>query len=190
MKIGLFFGSFNPPHAGHLIIAGYMANYTGLDKVWMVVSPQNPLKTRENLANIYDRLEMVKLATENSTNVAASDIELKLLQPSYTIDTLTYLAEKYPDHRFALIMGADNLLSLPKWKNYEQILNNYEIYIYPRPDCDLSAWEQHPKVIFTDAPVIEMSSTFIRSSLKKGRSIEFFVPDKVLEFIKSKHLYY
>lgn len=190
MKTGLFFGSFNPPHAGHFIVAGYMANYTGLDKVWMVVSPQNPLKTRETLANIYDRLEMVKLGIENSTRVSVSDIELKLPQPSYTIDTLTYISEKYPDHQFALIMGADSLLTLHKWKNYQQILDQYEIYVYPRPGCDVSEFSGRKGIHITDAPIMELSSSFIRQSIKKRKDVRFFLPDKVLDFIESKHLYY
>ena len=133
MKIGLLFGSYNPIHIGHLIIANYMANHTELDKVWLVVSPQNPFKKYGDLINTYDRLEMARLATDNADNIQVSDVELKMPQPSYTIDTLAVLAEKYPQHEFALIMGSDNLVSLPKWKNYRLILRDYRIFVYPTP---------------------------------------------------------
>jgi nicotinate-nucleotide adenylyltransferase len=189
LKIGLFFGSFNPIHIGHLIIANYMANHTSLDEVWFVVSPQNPLKEKASLGNIYDRLEMAKLATEDCTNIKVSDIELNLPKPSYTIDTLTYLKEKYPEKDFALIMGADNLASLKKWKNYEILLKNYQIYVYPRPGAIVTEWESHPSITFTSTPLMEISSTFIRKALKDKKSIQFFVPDPVLKFIESKGLY-
>ena len=189
LKTGLFFGSFNPIHIGHLIIANYMANYAGLDEVWFVVSPQNPLKEKNNLSNIYDRLEMAKLATENTQNIRVSDIELHLPKPSYTIDTLTYLKERYPEKEFALIMGADNLASFKKWKNYEVLLQNYEIYVYPRPNVDVSEWENHPSITFTTTPLMEISSTFIRKAIKDKKNVQFFVPDKVLAFIESKAMY-
>jgi nicotinate-nucleotide adenylyltransferase len=189
MKIGLLFGSFNPIHIGHLIIANYMANYTTLDKVWLVVSPQNPLKKYNDLINTYDRLEMAKLATDNSTHIAVSDVELKLPQPSYTIDTLTHLKEKYPQHEFALIMGSDNLVSLPKWKNYKLILRDYRIYVYPRPGYENTDLATHPSVTITMTPLMELSATFIRKSLAEKKNIQYFVPDAVLEFIESKHLY-
>src|SRR5690606_7876950 len=133
-KIGLFFGSFNPIHTGHLIIANYMANYTELEEVWLVISPHNPLKKKDSLINMYDRLEMVNLAIEQDENLRSSTVEFSLPQPSYTIDTLTYLREKYPAVNFVLIMGSDNLLSLKRWKNYEILLRDYHILIYPRPD--------------------------------------------------------
>jgi len=189
MKIGLLFGSFNPIHVGHLIIASYMANHTTLDKVWLVVSPQNPLKKYNDLINTYDRLEMAKLATENSTNISVSDVELKLPQPSYTIDTLTHLKEKYPQHEFALIMGSDNLVTLPKWKNYKLILRDYRIYVYPRPGYENTDLATHPSVTITMTPLMELSATFIRKSLAEKKNIQYFVPDAVLEFIESKHLY-
>ncbi|SFG55684.1 nicotinate (nicotinamide) nucleotide adenylyltransferase [Pedobacter insulae] len=189
MKVGLFFGSFNPIHIGHLIIANYMANHTALDEVWFVVSPQNPLKEKASLGNIYDRLEMAKLATENTLNIKVSDIELNLPKPSYTIDTLTYLKEKYPEKEFALIMGSDNLVSLKKWKNYEVLLKNYQIYVYPRPGIVTKEWEGHPSIVFTTTPLMEISATFIRKALKEKKSIQFFVPDPVLAFIESKALY-
>jgi len=189
MKIGLLFGSFNPVHVGHLIIANYMANYTTLDKVWLVVSPQNPLKKYGDLINTYDRLEMCKLATDNSKNIQVSDVELKLPQPSYTIDTLTHLKEKYPQHEFALIMGSDNLVSLPKWKNYKLILRDYQIFVYPRPGYENTDLATHPSVTITMTPLMELSATFIRQSLKEKKNVQFFVPDVVLDFIESKNLY-
>jgi len=189
MKIGLLFGSFNPVHVGHLIIANYMANYTNLDKVWLVVSPQNPLKKYGDLANTYDRLEMCKLATDNSSNLQVSDVELKLPQPSYTIDTLTHLKEKYPQHEFALIMGSDNLVSLPKWKNYKLILRDYQIYVYPRPGYENTDLATHPSVTITMTPLMELSATFIRKSLAEKKNVQYFVPEPVLNFIESKNLY-
>ena len=189
MKIGLLFGSFNPIHTGHLIIANYMANHTTLDKVWLVVSPQNPLKKYNDLANTYDRLEMAKLATDNSKNISVSDVELKLPQPSYTIDTLAHLKEKYPEHDFALIMGSDNLVSLPKWKNYKLILRDYKIFVYPRPGYENTDLATHPSVTITMTPLMELSATFIRKSLAEKKNIQYFVPDSVLEFIESKNLY-
>lgn len=189
MKIGLFFGSFNPIHAGHLIIANYMANHTDLDQVWLVVSPHNPLKEKSDLINIYDRLEMAKLALEQAENIRVSDVELKLPQPSYTIDTLTHLHERYPEHQFSLIMGSDNLVSLKKWKNYELILRDYHIHIYPRPGFNNQELAQHPSVTITNTPLMELSATFIRKAFKEGKNIRFFVPDAVLQFIESKNLY-
>ncbi len=189
MKTGLFFGSFNPVHTGHLIIASYMANFTGLDEVWMVVSPHNPLKDKKGLTNRYDRLEMVRLASESADRIKVSDIEFGLPQPSYTIDTLTYLHEKYPNRTFVLIMGADNLASFKKWKNYETLLKNYQIYVYPRPDADLTEWENHPSVVVTDTPQMDISSTFIRNAIKEKKNIQYFVPDQVLAFIERKNMY-
>lgn len=189
MKIGLFFGSFNPIHIGHMIIANYMANYTYLDRVWIVVSPHNPLKDKSVLINTYDRLEMCKLAFTDDTKISVSDIELHLPQPSYTIDTLTYLKEKYPEHEFSLIMGADNLSSLKKWKNYELILRDYKILVYPRPKETLTDLSEHPNVQITETPVMEISSTFIRNGIKNGNSVQYFLPTTVLDFIESKSLY-
>lgn len=189
MKIGLLFGSFNPIHIGHLIIANYLANHTDLDKVWLVVSPQNPLKKYGDLINTYDRLEMARLATDNSSNIDVSDVELKLPQPSYTIDTLTHLKDQYPQHEFALIMGSDNLVSLPKWKNYKLILRDYRIYVYPRPGYENAELAAHPSVTITMTPLMELSATFIRKSLAEKKNIQYFVPDSVLEFIERKSLY-
>lgn len=189
MKIGLLFGSFNPVHIGHLIIANYMANHTALDKVWLVVSPQNPLKKYGDLINTYDRLEMAKLATDNASNIAVSDVELKLPQPSYTIDTLAFLKEKYPEHEFVLIMGSDNLATLHKWKNYRLIVRDYQIFVYPRPGYENAELASHPSVTITMTPQMELSATFIRKSITEKKNIQYFVPDPVLKFIEAKGLY-
>ena len=188
-KVGLFFGSFNPIHIGHLIIANYMANYTELDEVWFVVSPQNPFKDKKNLGNMYDRLEMVNLAIEGAERLRVSDIEFSLPQPSYTIDTLIHLAEKYSTREFSLIMGEDNLANFHKWKNADIILRDYRIIVYPRPDYDGGELKQHPSITITETPVMELSSTFVRQAVKAGKNIQFYVPDKVIEFIDKKGLY-
>ena len=188
-KIGLFFGSFNPIHTGHLIIANYMANYTDLDEVWLMVSPHNPLKKKSNLANMYDRLEMVNLAIQDTENIRSSDFEFRLNQPSYTIDTLIHLKERYPKKEFILIMGSDNLVSLKKWKNYEVILRDYKVFVYPRPGFEDGEMAQHPSITITDTHLMELSSTFIRKSVANRKSIKFFVPDAVAQFIDSKGLY-
>ena len=189
--IGLFFGSFNPIHTGHLIIANHMANYnTDLDEVWLVVTPQNPLKRKGSLADQYDRLEMVNLAIEDAENIRSSTIEFSLTQPSYTIDTLIYLREKYPHKDFALIMGSDNLASLHRWKNHEIILRDFRILVYPRPDYPVpKALVDHPLLTVTDTPLMEISSTFIRNAVKRGQNIRYFVPDNVIAFIEAKGLY-
>ena len=188
--IGLFFGSFNPIHTGHLIIANYMANHTDLDEVWMVVSPHNPLKKKEALINRYDRLEMVNLAIERAENIRSSTIEFSLPVPSYTIDTLIHLKEKYPSNQFALIMGSDNLVSLKKWKNSEVSLRDYQVLVYPRPDHPPPAeFAEHPSITLTDSPLMELSATFLRNAVKHVKNIRYFVPDSVLDFIQSKVLY-
>jgi nicotinate-nucleotide adenylyltransferase len=189
MNVGLFFGSFNPIHTGHLVIAGYMANFTGLDQVWIVVSPHNPLKERSDLINMYDRLEMAKLAVENTSRLRVSDIELKLPQPSYTIDTLTHLKARYPEHRFSLIMGSDNLQSLKKWKNYELLLRDYPIYVYPRPGYNAGGYASYSSITITETPLMELSATFIRKAIREKKDVTFFLPDRVREFIEAKGLY-
>ncbi len=190
MKIGLFFGSFNPIHIGHLIIANYMVECTDLDEIWLVVSPHNPLKERSSLADDYDRLDMVARSVEQHPKLRASDIEFGLPQPSYTIDTLAYLSEEYPEHQFVLIMGGDNLGSLYKWKNYEVLLNNYQIYVYKRPDYELGDLKNHPKVrIFEEVPQMEISSTLIRKLVKEGKSIQFWVTEETKEIIETAGLY-
>ena len=188
-KIGLFFGSFNPVHIGHMIIANYMAIHTDLDKVWMVVSPHNPLKEKKSLARDHDRLHLVRLAIGDNLLLRASDIEFGLPKPSYTIDTLTYLREKHPDKTFVLIMGGDNLGSLPKWKNYDVILRDYEVYVYRRPSYDLGELQVHTNVRLFDAPLMQISSSYIRSCIKKGQSVEYLVPDSVLEYLTTSSLY-
>lgn len=189
MKIGLFFGSFNPIHVGHLIIANYMATQTDLEQVWLVVSPQNPLKPKNSLARDRDRLNMVQLAIEDNKLLKASDIEFKLPKPSFTIDTLTYLSEKYPQHELVLIMGGDNLATLHKWKNYEQILRGYSIYVYKRPQYDLGELSTHPKVHLFDAPLMEISATYIRQCLQQGKTIQYLVTDPVLKYLSESKLY-
>ena len=189
MKIGLFFGSFNPVHIGHLIIANYMATQTDLDKVWMVVSPHNPHKKKASLAGDYDRLNLVRHALEGNEKVEASDIEFGLPKPSFTVDTLVYLQEKYPKHEFALIMGGDNLATFHKWKNYEQILKNHRIYVYQRPDYDLGELATHSHVHIHEAPLMQISATYIRKCLREGKSIKYLVPDVVWEEIMASHLY-
>lgn len=188
-KIGLFFGSFNPVHSGHMIIANYIVENTALEELWMVVTPHNPHKKRSTLADDYDRLHMVNLAVEPHNKLHSCDIEFNMPQPSYTIDTLTYLKEKHPQHEFVLIMGGDNLGSFHKWKNYEVILKNHEIYVYKRPNYDLGALQNHPKVHLFDAPLMEISSSIIRQFIKEKKSIRYWVPDKVLDEIERCALY-
>ncbi|MGK0389456.1 MAG: nicotinate-nucleotide adenylyltransferase [Maribacter sp.] len=188
-KIGLFFGSFNPVHVGHMIIAEFMAENAGVDKVWIVVSPQNPHKKKNSLANDYDRLHLVKLAIGENTNLEVSDIEFKLPQPSYTIDTLTYIQEKYPDKIFALIMGGDNLATLHKWKNYEKILENHEILVYKRPQYELGELENHPNVKMFDAPMLNISASYIRKQIKARKSIRYLVTEEVNHTIESENIY-
>jgi nicotinate-nucleotide adenylyltransferase len=189
MKIGLFFGSFNPVHCGHMVIANYMAEFAGLEKVWFVVSPHNPLKKKESLLSNHHRIRLVREAIGDDTRMKASNIEFSLPQPSYTVNTLAYLHEKFPKHSFALIMGSDNLESLDKWKNYEQILGHYEIYVYPRPGHDGGKFINHPKVKMTDTPLMDVSSTFIRNAISEGRDVRHFLPESVWKFIREMHFY-
>lgn len=188
-KTGLFFGSFNPVHIGHLIIANYMATQTDLRQVWFVVSPHNPLKAKQSLARDHDRLHLVRLAIGDNPRLRASDIEFKLPQPSYTIDTLTHLKEKYPERTFVLIMGSDNLATLHKWKNHELILRDYELYVYRRPGTPTAGWEQHPHVHCFDAPMMHLSATYIRDCIKAGKSVQYLVPEPVFEYLDSSGLY-
>ncbi|MCK6695690.1 MAG: nicotinate-nucleotide adenylyltransferase [Thermoanaerobaculia bacterium] len=189
MKIGLFFGSFNPVHIGHLIIANYMATQTDLDRVWFVVSPQNPLKPKKTLARDHDRLHLVRLGIGDNPLLEASSVEFGLPKPSYTVDTLAHLREKYPDREFALIMGGDNLATLHLWKNYEFLLANYDIYVYHRPEVDLGERAAHPRVRICEAPLLDISATYIRDCLRSGKSVRYLVPDAVFEYLESSHLY-
>ncbi len=189
MKIGLFFGSFNPIHIGHLIIANFMATQTDLARVWFVVSPHNPLKSKDSLAPDRDRLHLVELAIGDNDLLRSSDVEFRLPKPSYTVDTLVYLREKYPQHEFALIMGGDNLATLSKWKNYEQILLQHDIYVYRRPNFSLGAYEMHERVRLFEAPLMDISATYVRQCLRKGRSVRYLLPDAVWKYLDTVNLY-
>ena len=188
-NIGLFFGSFNPVHIGHLIIAETVANLETMDQVWLVVSPQNPFKKKQSLLNQYDRLHLVNIALEENLRIKSSTIEFHLPIPSYTIDTLTYLGEKYPSHQFYLIMGEDNLKHFHKWKNYEKILEKYQLIVYPRPGHENMLYENHPKVQRLYVPKIEISATYIRTLRKNKQSIRYMVPEKVFQYIDKTGLY-
>ena len=191
MKIGLYFGTFNPIHIGHLIIANHIAEHSDLDQIWMVVTPHNPHKQKSSLLDDYHRLHMVHLATEDYPKIQPSDIEFKLPQPNYTVNTLAHLQEKFPKHEFSLIMGEDNLNSLHKWKNYEVILQNHSIIVYPRlhsGEID-SQFINHPKIHKIDAPIIELSSTFIRESIKNDKNVVPMLPNKVWEYVEHNLFY-
>ena len=188
MKIGLYFGSFNPVHNGHLIIAKHVINNTDLKQVWMVISPQNPLKNSNCLLNKYDRLNMVQSALEGETKIKASTIEFNLPTPSFTIDTLAYLKEKHKQHQFSIIMGSDSFTNIKKWKNYEMIIKNYEIYIYQRTGYPIQNIEE-TIVNKLEAPLIEISSSAIRKIIKDGKSIRYLVPDVVDQQIKENKYY-
>lgn len=179
MNIGLYFGSFNPIHNGHLIIANFIIQNTPLEQVWFVVSPQNPLKKSATLLNEYHRLYLVHASIEDEPSLRASDIEFRLPKPSYTIDTLTYLNEKFPLHNFSVIMGSDSFRNLPQWKNYEQLLSNYPIYVYERPGFPVENKHTDANITVLSAPLLEISSTYIRKIIKDGKSIRFLVPEKV-----------
>ena len=188
MKIGLYFGSFNPVHNGHLIIAKHVINNTDLKQVWMVISPQNPLKKSNSLLNKYDRLNMVQSALEGETKIKASTIEFNLPTPSFTIDTLAYLKEKHKQHQFSIIMGSDSFTNIKNWKNYEMIIKNYEIYIYQRTGYPIQNTEESI-VNKLEAPLIEISSSAIRKIIKDGKSIRYLVPDVVDQQIKENKYY-
>jgi nicotinate-nucleotide adenylyltransferase len=188
MNIGLYFGSFNPIHIGHLIIGSFIANTEEVDQVWFVVSPQNPFKTSATLLNEYHRLHLVQLAIEGDPLLRASDIEFKLPRPSYTIDTLVYLSEKYPQHTFSVIIGSDSYQNLPKWKNTEIILRDYSIYVYQRPAFEQKQAKEK-NVRFLTAPLLDISATFIRKAVQEGKSIRYLVPEKVREEIERNNYY-
>lgn len=197
-RVGLYFGTYNPIHVGHLIIANYMAQYTDLDEVWLVVSPQNPLKRNHNLLEDYHRLAMVREALDDNPLLRVTDIEFKLPKPSYTSNTLVALEEKHPGHEFALIMGEDNLRTLHKWRNYEAILDNHFIYVYPRV---LTEEEQekikrkqnrfidHPKVRLVNAPIMKISSSLIRKAVADGKDVRYFLTEPVHTYLTEMNFY-
>ena len=190
MKIGLFFGSFNPIHVGHLLIGNTVVESTDLQQVWYVVSPQNPFKKKKNLLHEQDRFDMVYAAIYDNNNLRASDIEFKMPRPSYTIDTLTYLSEKYPQHEFSLIIGEDNLKHFDKWKNHEQLLEFYNLLVIHRQEgAEQTAFHGHEKVRFVEAPKMALSATYIRNSIKNGKSIRYLVHPEVENIIKRKGFY-
>ncbi len=198
-KIGLFFGSFNPIHIGHLILANYILEHSDMKELWFVVSPQNPFKDKKSLLKDHNRLDMVQLAIKNYPKMRVSNVEFSLPTPSYTIDTLTYLQEKHPDYSFSLIMGEDNLKSLHKWKNYELLLKNHQIIVYPRVFGEEKRDEvfeslrltiaQHENIHQIDAPIIELSATEIRNMIKEGKNVRPMLPPEVFEYLDGSSFY-
>lgn len=198
MKIGLYFGTFNPIHVGHLVIANYMADFTDLDQVWLVVTPQNPLKQKSSLLADYHRLSMVKEAIDDNSKLQASDIEFQLNKPNYTVHTLAHLQERFPKHDFALILGEDNLRTLHKWYNYEVILKNHKLYVYPRAMTDQEQTDQehfsdlkgNSNVFYcSGAPVMNLSSTFIRNAIKTGKDVRYLLTEPVFKYVDEMNFY-
>lgn len=189
MKVVLFFGSFNPIHIGHMAIANYVCEYSEVDAVWFVVSPHNPHKEKKSLLNDRTRFFLVQEAIDEYTKMKVSDIEFGLSQPSYTIHTLTFLKEKYPQHTFVLLMGADNVENFHKWKNFEQIIAKHEIFVYPRPGVSDDIFKKYPSFKKIDAPIMEISSTFIRKAISENKDMRFYLPHKVAEYIDKNLLY-
>ena len=188
MNIGLYFGSFNPIHIGHLIIANHVLNETDLEKIWFIVSPQNPFKESKCLLNEFDRLHMVRLAVQDDNRIKCSDIEFNLPKPSFTTNTLAVLSEKHPEHTFSLIMGSDSYQNLNKWKNFEHIVSNYSIYIYERKDSKITESFSKPPILL-DAPLIEISASQIRQNIKEGKSIRYLIPEIIREEIETRRFY-
>lgn len=203
MKIGLYFGTFNPIHVGHLVIANYMADYTNLDQVWLVVTPQNPLKKKASLLADYHRLALVNIAIEDNDKLKASNIEFELPKPSYTATTLAYLKDKFPQNEFALIMGEDNLRTFHKWRNNENIINNHDLYVYPRPlttsELDeiaeiskenlVNEYYDNARVHLCDAPVMKVSSSFIREAIKEKKDVRYLLTGPVYDYVMEMHFY-
>ncbi|MCD6555707.1 MAG: nicotinate-nucleotide adenylyltransferase [Bacteroidales bacterium] len=188
-KVGLFFGSFNPVHNGHLIIANYILEYTELEQIFFVVSPQNPFKQKAALLEDYHRLALIKEAIGDNDKYHACDIEFKMPKPSYTTDTLAYLKERYPEKEFSLIMGSDNLKNFHKWKNSRQIIDNHKLYVYPRPGFDDSEFKEVKNIILIDAPLMEISATFIRNAVKEKKDIRYYMPERAWNYLKEMHFY-
>ena len=191
MKIGLYFGTFNPIHVGHLIIANHLAEYSDLDEIWMVVTPHNPLKKKSTLLENHHRFELVYRATENYPKIKPSDIEFKLPQPNYTVHTLAHISETHPDKEFCLIMGEDNLKGFHKWKNYQTILEHHHIYVYPRiSDGEVETeFTNHPKIHKVDAPVVQISSTMIRKAIKLKKNVQPLLTKEVWQYIDEMNFY-
>ena len=194
-KVGLYFGSFNPVHIGHMAIAGYMLEFTGINEIWFIVSPHNPLKKKETLLDNYQRLHLANLAIGKNDRIRASDIEFRLPVPSYTIDTIAYLEEKYPKHRFSLVMGEDNLYTLHKWKNAFELIKKCPVIVYPRPYtnkpsnpllCQLLSMAE---ISIVKAPLMDISGTFIRNGIRKGKDMSYFLPAAVWKYITEMHFY-
>lgn len=190
MEIGLYFGSFNPIHVGHLVIANYLLDFSPIEELWFVISPQNPLKEKSSLLDDYQRLRMVELAIEDIPHLRASSIEFSLPQPSYTVNTLAHLADKYPQHTFSLIMGGDNIQSFTKWKNYQRILENYHIYVYQRPNYEIpQEFRNHEHITIVNAPLMEISSSFIRQCIAEGKNVQGYMPTAAWKYLDEMNFY-
>lgn len=188
-KIGLFFGSFNPIHVGHLVMANAMLNHTSLDEVWFVVSPQNPMKERKTLLADYHRLHLVRLAVEHNNRLRACDAEFHLPIPSYTVLTLAHLGEQYRDKEFSLIMGSDNLDTFERWRNYDYIINHYKIFVYPRPNHSGGQLAKHPNVTMVDVPMMDISSSYIREQIRNGNDVRYLLTESVYQYLTEMHFY-
>lgn len=188
-RVGLFFGSFNPIHMGHMMLANYLLEFTEIHELWFVVSPQNPLKDKKTLLAAQDRYEIVEKAINDYPKFRVCDIEFRMPKPSYTIDTITWLTERHPQHLFFLICGTDALHTLHKWKNFEQLLKNYRLLVYPRKGFDGGDFKAHPSVDIVQAPEIEVSSSFIRRAIASGKDMRFFLPPFAYEHIVEMHFY-
>ena len=188
-RTALFFGSFNPIHVGHMIIANTMVQQEGMDELWLVVSPQNPLKERASLLADHHRLQMARRAVDDNYRLRVCDIEMHLPVPSYTVVTLAALAEKYPEREFCLVMGSDNLQTFPRWRNYEYILNHYHLYVYPRPGSERCPLADHPNVTLVDVPMMDISSSYIRQQIGAGRDVRYLLTEPVYRYLTEMHFY-